>query len=244
MRVFFTSPSHLPNQIDGASTLHPRPAILVNLVSGGRCWWRTRMTLAPELAHILFDLEGDQRTLFSPPMSDWAKARTAGRWRICERFDDIEVEADKFAACLLAPRDEVAAVAERLDPTGDLAIAAVGERFGVGKVVAINRLQVCFGLSQEERQRMVERSEDLHWETHDFDADVVDEREGLRADALRDRAAPGDFGGGHAILVVDADGSMVTWLAPYYPRDGQPLTTTRERFLEMFLGNIGDVPIR
>jgi transcriptional regulator with XRE-family HTH domain len=186
VRLFFTSPEHLHAQIDGASALDPRPAILVNLVRGGECWWRTRMTIAHELAHILFDLEGDRRTLFSPHIEEDGPNRTAGRWRLDGGFDDVEAEANKFAACLLAPRDEVRALVRDLAPTSNTAIAAVGERFGVGRRVAINRLRDCCGLSLEDRRRMIEESRGLRWQTRAFDADQVDEGERLRAGALGD----------------------------------------------------------
>lgn len=182
--VFFTDPDHLDPQIDGASTAWPRPAILVNLVGGGECWWRTRMTLAHELSHLLFDA-GEHQTLFSPHVSSSGPTRSTGRWRLFEAFDDIESHADAFAACFLAPRAAVIEAVGLRDPKSEEAIAVVGGRFGVGRTVAINRLQRAFSLSIEERSMMAQREDRLSWPAT-FERDAVREEVGLRRGVLRE----------------------------------------------------------
>lgn len=187
VRIFFTEPDRLDRAIDGASTDWPRPAILVNLVGGGQCFWRTRMTLAHELAHLLFDM-GAHRTLFSPHTPSRSLAQGTGRWRLFEGFDDIEAHADAFAACFLAPGDAVREAVGETDPTTEAAIAAVGARFGVGRTVAINRLQHTFRLSPEDRVRMETREERAAW-TCAVDDVVAPEELGLRAGVLRELVA-------------------------------------------------------
>lgn len=154
VRVFFTTPDELDPWIDGASTHTPRPAILVNLIGGGDLWWRTRMTLAHELSHLLFD-GGVSQVLFSPRHPP---SVTGGwRWRLFDGFDDIEVQADAFAACFLAPAEGVRRCVGALAKDGEAAISAVGAHFGVGRTVAINRLQDVFNLPREVRVEMESR---------------------------------------------------------------------------------------
>lgn len=185
--TFFTTPDELDRDIDGASTTHPRPAILVNLVGGGHCWWRTRMTLAHELAHILFDLDSRQ-TLFSPHLGNRPDRRALpGRWRLFRDFDDVEAHADAFAACLLAPGEAVREAVAHVSPTSEEAIARVGSRFGVGRFVAINRLRDVFGFSPEERTAMITRSR-THYDAN-FEGDRVEAGIGLRDGVLKARVA-------------------------------------------------------
>lgn len=56
-------------------------------------------------------------------------------------------------------------------------------------------------------------------------------------------AAPGERGGPHAVLVIDADESAVTFLDPYYPAEGQPIVMTRVQLLGMFMGDVIDVAV-
>lgn len=169
--VFYVGGETLTGEIDGACTDWPRPAILVNLTRP-EAWWRTCMTLAHELAHLLFHM-GTQRSLYSPraPRGEPRRAQ-AWRWESFEGFDAVESQANAFAACFLAPAEGVRAVVDGLDPSTEEAIARVGSRFGVGRTVAINRLQIAFGLSDAQRQAMALREMWALWETC-FDDDRV-----------------------------------------------------------------------
>lgn len=153
-------------EIEGASTLFPRPAVLVNLVEGPDCWWRTRMTLGHELCHLLCDHEpGNRRfAIFSPQAlkehaaSPQARAARKWKWQVYQGFERIEQRASAFAACLLAPADAVKQTVGMLDPTSEDAIALVGKTFGLGRITAINRLQHVFRFSKQVRQSMASRS--------------------------------------------------------------------------------------
>lgn len=184
VRLLWVTPEELDPVIDGACTLSPRPAILVNLVEGPLCWWRTRMTLAHELCHLLCDREpGDGRfTIFSPHGLREAK----GRWRLFDGFDRIERRAGAFAACFLAPAAAVRRAVGQLDVTSEEAISAVGRGLGLGRTTAINRLQHVFGLSKQTRLAMEARS-GSHWlvENH---VDQGPERIGLRSGVVQDLA--------------------------------------------------------
>lgn len=181
--LFFTTPDELDRDIDGASTTAPRPAILVNLVGGADCWWRTRMTLAHELAHLLFDLD-TRRTLFSPHVPPRGARTVPGRWRLFDGFGEVETHADAFAACLLAPGEAVIAAVDTLEPTSEAAIARVGSRFGVGRSVAINRLRDVFRLSPEQRAEMDRRVSPPRYPAA-FEGDCVREGVGLREGLLK-----------------------------------------------------------
>lgn len=170
IRLFFTTPDELPQEIDGASTSEPRPAILVNLVGGGTCWWRTRMTLAHELAHLLFD--SAHRVLFSPHHRFRRRPVNGWRWQLFDGFGDIEVHADAFGACFLAPAEGVHRLVGKHDPTSEAAIGRVGAHFGVGRTVAINRLVDVFDLPHEARVEMESRPRS-HYES-DFAEDQIE----------------------------------------------------------------------
>ena len=66
------TPEEMDPEIDAASTVTPEPAVLVNLVGGAEQWWRTRMTLAHELCHLLLDRErsGEPRFVMLSPTSE------------------------------------------------------------------------------------------------------------------------------------------------------------------------------
>ncbi|MBI5513362.1 MAG: ImmA/IrrE family metallo-endopeptidase [Deltaproteobacteria bacterium] len=180
VQVFWVTTDVLDPVIDGASTRRPRPALLVNLVGGGRSWWRTRMTIAHELAHLLFD-EAERPALLSPRRP--VRSARPWRWRLFEGFDELEVRADAFAACLLAPGVAVRHAVGARDPSSEEAVGVVGSTFGVGRIVAINRLQDVFGLSDEDRRRMGSRDPIRYHSA--FEADVVEDGVGLRSGVLR-----------------------------------------------------------
>lgn len=147
--VFFVDPETLHPAVDAACTLHPRPAILVNVVAGGDRWWRTRMSLAHELAHLCFDRDvlGVPRRMFL-----FSPAERAGRsWNIFDRFEAIEQRASAFAAYFLAPPAAVRALVSRSAAATPAALHAVACHFGVGNETAANLLTNVFSLSTTQR---------------------------------------------------------------------------------------------
>lgn len=181
VEVFYVSPDEVGAPIDGASLVTPRPAMLVNLIGGGDCWWRTRMTLAHELCHLLLDHQSGEHDLaiFSP--SGGLEARR--RWLFFEGFDRIEQRANAFAAHLLAPTEGVRHVVGATDPTSESAITAVCNGFGVGRTTAIYRLDHAFGLRAAREQMLARAAAERHDRPH---PDCIDRHEvGLRAGRLR-----------------------------------------------------------
>lgn len=169
----------IPDTIDGISLLQPIPTVLANLHHGHGTYWHTRMTLAHELGHLLFDhLRRGVAVMHSPSVLG-AQPPLAG-------FEDIERGANAFAACFLAPAHLVRRCVGALAPDSEDAVIEVGRRFGVGRTVAINRLQHVFRLSDEVRVGMERRP------IHRYDAlgreDVPREDEvGLRRGVFRRR---------------------------------------------------------
>ncbi len=173
IRVVWVTEDHLDRSVDGACTLEPRPAVLVNLLEPERFPWRTRTTLAHELCHLLFDEEMQtRRALLSPH----------GRGVADLRLERVEQRARAFAACFLAPAEGVRRAVGSADPTSEEAIRIVGSTFGVGRTVVINRLQHVFGLSDDQRRAMAMRA-DQRYEGH-FEGDSVTEPLGYRGGAL------------------------------------------------------------
>lgn len=158
--TMFVEPEQLDPQIDGAALLDPYPAILVNLVGGGDKWWRTRMTLAHELCHLLHDrlaldpLRPGRFFLFSPFKPDHARTPN---WQLTERFEEIEVRANAFAGDFLAPTQGVCRLVGDDDPTAIATIQRICAHFMIGPTTAVNRLQNTFGLSREQRGHMDSR---------------------------------------------------------------------------------------
>ena len=105
------------------------------------------MTLAHELCHLLFDTSTPSRQLMVSPNG-----------RVPEALERLERVARAFAACFLAPTAGVRQLVKETDPTSDQAIARVGREYGVGRTVAINRLQHVFGLSDAQRVDMTSRA--------------------------------------------------------------------------------------
>jgi Zn-dependent peptidase ImmA (M78 family) len=173
IHVVWVTQDQVDRSLDGACTIDPRPAALVNLLEPERHPWRTRITLAHELCHLLFDEEaGGQRALVSPH----------GELRLFPEFMEIERRARAFAACFLAPAEGVRAAIGGEDPTSEKAIRIVGTTFGVGRMVTINRLHHVFGLSDDERRHMETRAGEPY--DADFTRDRVDEPLGFRGGAL------------------------------------------------------------
>ncbi len=171
--VVWVTTDQVDRGIDGACVLVPRPAILVNLLEEGNAYpWRVRTTLAHELCHLLFDLDGDRgRALVSP-----AKARDP-------RLEEIERTARAFGPCFLAPTEGVRKLVAGLDPSSEDAIVAVGVTYGVGRTVAINRLQHIFGLSPEQRAAMEGRAGQVY--QGNFAEDQAPLHTGFRGEPLR-----------------------------------------------------------
>lgn len=172
--------------IDGAATLFPRPAILVNLTQGPSCWWRTRMTLGHELCHLLCDSDPhDNRfAIFSP--GALLKAHPE-RWRLFDGFEHIERRANAFAACLLAPAEAVKRIVAKRNPTSEESIGLVGKTFGLGRITAINRLQDVFEFHNSVRREMADRSA-RYWREDNHEDQVDEEYIGLRSGLLAELA--------------------------------------------------------
>ncbi len=173
IRIVWVSQDQVDRLVEGACIAHPRPAILVNLIEVGKKPWHARTTLAHELCHLLFDMKQKNRQVLVSRAGG-----TLPQW-----FDDMEQNARAFAACLLAPTEGVKHLVGRIDPTSERAIRTIGEYFGVGRTVAINRLQDVFGLSDQKRMEMVVRQPEAY--QADFSADAPPEEIGLRGEPLR-----------------------------------------------------------
>lgn len=145
---------------DGAALMDPDPAILVNLASGGDKWWRTRMTIAHELCHLLHDRDAldpaNPRKFFllSPHLPERGQPSP---WQLTEHFEDLEARASSFAGELLAPAAAIEQLLAGQDPTRVESIKLVGDHFMIGATTAINRLRDTFRLSQEQRLGMASR---------------------------------------------------------------------------------------
>jgi transcriptional regulator with XRE-family HTH domain len=193
VRLIWATPDddELPTDIDGASTSSPRPAILVNLVEGPDCWWRTRMTLGHELCHLMCDQDpGNRRfAIFSPQ----ARRGHAAQWHLFEDFERIERRAGAFAVCLLAPENAVKQAVGTLDPVSEEAVALVGKTFGLGRTTAINRLQQVFRFGKEMRAVMIGRNRRSwrQWKHPDQVSAGIGLRSGAAADLALDAFAQG-----------------------------------------------------
>jgi hypothetical protein len=181
--------------VDGASLLSPRPIVLVHLVEGPSCWWRTRMTLAHELCHLLCDFPDDQRSLalVSPTRTGDAEAplgtRAAGRrsWTLFKNFPWIEQRASAFASHFLVPDEALRAVLSGQDPVSEAAVTTVCGTFGVGRITAVSRIKHVFRLGEELRLHMLRRPhEEMHPEDH---PDLPPARHGVWEGVLLDEVA-------------------------------------------------------
>lgn len=178
VHVFYTTPSDFDSAIDGVSTRVPAPAILVNLVEGPQSW-RTRMTLAHELCHLLVDHTDDARSdeaLVSP-------SNQSPAYSFYDGHAAVEQRANAFAACLLAPTQGVRDRLADRDPTSEDSVVSIASHFGLGRTTAINRIRDVFDLSATERERMRSRSPGK-WDS-DPVADVA-EGTSVRGGVLRD----------------------------------------------------------
>lgn len=173
VRVVWATHEQVDKEVDGACTTAPRPAILVNIPEAGNLYpWRVRATIAHELGHLLFDLTPGTPVAVS---LDQHKRQP-------KHLDEIEQNARAFAACLLAPAEGVRLIVGALDPSSDAAIELVGITFGVGRTLAINRLQKVFSLTDDERTRMTRRAPRAY--SGDFGEDQAPCVTGFRGEPL------------------------------------------------------------
>lgn len=155
--LFFVTPEQLSPTVQGASTIVPRPAILINLVDGVDRWWSTRVSLAHEMCHVLFDSRTSSRPYLISPQGDLVARR---QWAIVERFRGLERRANAFAVHLLAPRAGIQELVGRRPPDAEPSIKAVCDHFGIGRTVAIRRLGHVYDVSQEAQDQLIERGSD------------------------------------------------------------------------------------
>ncbi len=196
IRVLWVTPEELDPVIEGASTRSPRAAILVNLVEGPDCWWRTRMTLGHELCHLLCD-EGpgnDRMAMFSPH----ARRELRPRWQLFEGFDRLELRAEAFAQGRL---DRVR-VREHLrlplsEPLPEHAGLTVEQRAPVRRIEDTIR-----GLAQRHLQE-----EDIGTDAPCFAADILRVEGGYRVEVVGDvkRATGEQARCGHVLVSYDLE---------------------------------------
>lgn len=167
--------------VDGACVRSPRPAILANVGKPGSLPpWRFRTTVAHELGHLFFDMTSPSRqALISRPAGGGGAPAHSElpRW-----LDEIERTADAFAACLLAPTEGVRQLGASA-PTSERSVRVVGETYGVGYTLAVNRLRDVFNLTQQQRQEMMLREDEPY--AASFAGDAQPEHIGLRGEPLR-----------------------------------------------------------
>lgn len=167
--LFFVTPDELDAEIDGASVRSPLPAVLVNLVAGEHRWWRTRMTLAHELCHLLFD----QGLMVSPKLRAPRPLVAGLRPLLPAWLEDVEKRANAFAAYFLAPPRAVRDLVGTAEPTSSESIDRVCKHFGMGRQSVVSHLTNLYGLSREERRKMMDGpATDLLPKKH-ADADVA-----------------------------------------------------------------------
>lgn len=159
--IFWATPDELDANIDGASTREPVAAVLVNLVGGAERWWRTRMTLAHELCHLLFDSLPDstqrRMVMFSPHRERDLHEPRFRPYELPPLLERMEKRANAFAAHFMAPGRAVRALVSRNDATSESAITLLCQHFSIGRITAINQLSNVFHLSRQERARMLDR---------------------------------------------------------------------------------------
>lgn len=175
--IVWSTPDEVDANIDGASTIDPIPAVLVNLVGGRERWWRTRMTLAHELCHLLFDeLPGtDQHrmVMFSPHRDGSRAAHGRDRsYPLPEVLERMERRANAFAAYFLAPGKAIRRLVSHSDATSEHAVTLLCQQFAIGRVTAVNQLHHVWSLSKQERARMLDRTGERALPQEHPDADV------------------------------------------------------------------------
>ena len=160
--IVWSTPDEVDANIDGASTIDPMPAVLVNLVGGRERWWRTRMTLAHELCHLLFDAlpdaEHHRMVMFSPHRDGSRAAHGRNRsYPLPDVLERMERRANAFAAYFLAPGKAIRRLVPHSDATSEHAVTLLCQQFAIGRVTAVNQLHHVWSLSKQERARMLDR---------------------------------------------------------------------------------------
>lgn len=161
--IVWSTPDEVDANIDGASTIEPIPAVLVNLVGGRERWWRTRMTLAHELCHLLFDAlpdaEHHRMVMFSPHRDGSRAAHGRDRsYPLPDVLERMERRANAFAAYFLAPGKAIRRLVPHSDATSEHAVTLLCQQFAIGRVTAVNQLHHVWSLSKHERARMLDRA--------------------------------------------------------------------------------------
>ena len=126
VRCATVTPEELSQSIDGASWRVPHPTLVVNLVGGRRTWWRTRMTVIHELAHIWFDLPNQGLIL--------SAEKDSGPLYL--HFEQLEQRANAFAAYLLVPPNGVRQMLDGASLSASI-VLAVAHRYSVGMETAL-----------------------------------------------------------------------------------------------------------
>jgi transcriptional regulator with XRE-family HTH domain/Zn-dependent peptidase ImmA (M78 family) len=175
--IVWTTPDEVDANIDGASTIDPIPAVLVNLVGGRERWWRTRMTLAHELCHLLFDALPDadhhRMVMFSPHRDGSRAAHGRNRsYPLPDVLERMERRANAFAAYFLAPGKAIRRLVSHSDATSEHAVTLLCQQFAIGRVTAVNQLHHVWSLSNHERARMLDRAGEQALPYEHPDADV------------------------------------------------------------------------
>jgi Zn-dependent peptidase ImmA (M78 family)/transcriptional regulator with XRE-family HTH domain len=183
--IFYVTPEELSVDIDAASAITPGPAVLVNLVGGAEQWWRTRVTLAHELCHLLLD-----RTIFSAsafvmvsPATERATT-SAPHVELPAPLELLEKRARAFAIHFLVPRQELIRVLAKHDPRSEAAVTTVCQHFQIGRQAAVNQLHNIGLISEHDRRRMLARMPANRLPEQHPDANI--RRPGLRSGLLQD----------------------------------------------------------
>ena len=167
--VFFLTPGQLQAPLDGACTLHPAPAVLVNPIYEAAPW-SLRATMAHELCHLLHDRRGQGLFMISPMTRARTSKRGAQRWQLFDEYLDMEKRANAFAAHFLAPVQSVkaAVAASGCPPASGEAAQLASSTFGVSYETSVNLLWRAYALSHDTRDRLLRLPKD-HNSSFDYD---------------------------------------------------------------------------
>src|SRR4051812_21788747 len=203
----------LPDDIAGA--LYRNGAGSVMWVNAQQSVTRQRFTIAHELGHVVCEHAGAKK-LDSP-------ATIAGR-----THDPLEVEANAFAAQLLAPRDGVRDMVEGEPNLED--VVRVAARFGISALAALYRFRTLEMVSTRRYEQLQrEIGEKLHHDVWDYLApepyddalSQIDERPRLPASLANSALAAvlrGEASVGAAAALAHCRADVLGDAAPPLPR--------------------------